>query len=327
MKISVILCTYNRCRSLTEVLESLAVSELPEAVDWEVLVVDNNSIDQTQEVAESFCRRYPGRFRYTSESQQGLSYARNTGVREARGQILAFTDDDVTVDPKWLQNLTAFLHSGEWAGAGGRIIPLWPGPLPGWLSTDDPHTMGAFVAFDLGTGAGPLARPPYGANMAFRREAFEKYGGFRVDLGRSGNNLQGREDIEFANRLLAGGEQLRYEPCAVVQHPVPKGRMRKGFVLRWWFWYGYSEVTELGPPSGARWLFGGIPLNLLRRLVRWTLQWMISIGASRRFSCLRNMWYIAGTALACYQSSRRKDMEGICHADSERKPPQASSLT
>ena len=84
--------------------------------------------------------------------------------------------------------------------------------------------------------------------MAFRKEAFEKYGGFRPDLGpRPGSEIR-REDIEFANRLLAGGERLRYEPGAVVRHPVAECRMKKGFVLRWWFWYGRSEVADLGPP-------------------------------------------------------------------------------
>jgi len=327
MKITIILCTYNRCESLAKTLECTAALRLPESVEWEVLVVDNNSADQTRQVVGEFCRHYPGRFRYLFEPQQGLSYARNAGIRTARGDILAFTDDDAIVEPSWLWNLTSALHGGEWAGAGGRIIPVWPKPLPSWLSVGDLHSMGPFVAFDLGKEAGPLLRPPYGANMAFRREAFEKYGDFRTDLGRSGTNLQGREEVEFANRLLAGGERLRYEPGAVVRHPVPQCRMEKSYVLRWWYWYGRSEVAELGPPE-ARWLIRGVPLFLLRRLVRWTLQWMISIRAPRRFSCKRNMWYIVGTALACYQRlPRAAAVDQIRGTDSERKPPQAGTLT
>jgi glucosyl-dolichyl phosphate glucuronosyltransferase len=309
VKITVIVCTYNRCQSLAKVLESVAASRLPKSAEWEVLVVDNNSSDQTCEVVEEFCRRYPGRFRYLLEPQQGLSCARNAGIRESRSEILAFTDDDATVDPDWLWKLTSALHSGEWMGAGGRIIPVWPRPLPGWLSTADPDTMGPFGAFNLGTEAGPLKRPPFGGNMAFRREAFGKYGDFRADLGRLGSNLQGREDIEFANRLLAGGERLRYEAGAVVHHPVAECRMQKRYVLRWWYWYGRSEVAELGPPD-ARWLIRGVPLYLFRRLVRWMLQSMISIEARRRFSCQLRAWYIAGTAVACYQSARSKNPQG-----------------
>ncbi len=326
MKITVILCTYNRCQSLAKALDSIAAQTFPKPVEWEVLVVDNNSIDQTREVVGEFCRNYPGRFRYLSEPQQGLSYARNAGIRKAQGDILAFTDDDVVVKPDWLWNLTSALYGGKWAGAGGRIIPVWPRPLPSWLSTDDPNTMGSFAPFDLGAGAGPLARPPYGGNMAFRREAFEKYGGFRGDLGRSGSNLQGREDIEFGNRLLAGGERLRYEPCAVVLHPVPECRMEKRYVLRWWYWYGRSEVVESGPLSDAKWLLGGVPLCLFRRLARWTLQWMISLHASRRFSCRRNVWYIAGTIVACYQWPRRKNGQAAAADEARGKERQAPQV-
>ena len=123
MKISVILCTYNRCESLTRALESVAASQMPDSVDWEILVVDNNSKDRTRAVTSEFCLRHPGRVRYLFEAQQGLSNARNAGIHEARSEIIAFTDDDVTVEPTWLHNLTASLHDGLWAGAGGEYAP------------------------------------------------------------------------------------------------------------------------------------------------------------------------------------------------------------
>ena len=87
MKITVILCTYNRCKRLAKALESVAASALPASVDWEVLVVDNNSKDETRQVIEEFCERYPARFRYVFEPRQGKSNALNTGIREARGEI------------------------------------------------------------------------------------------------------------------------------------------------------------------------------------------------------------------------------------------------
>ncbi len=304
MRITVILCTYNRSDSLAKALESIALSVVPESVPWNVLVVDNNSTDKTRSVVEEFSKRSPERFRYVRETQQGKCYALNTGVREAQGKILAFADDDATVEPEWLWNLTSQLQSDEWLGAGGRIIPVWAKPIPSWLSIDDPHTMGPFVAFDAGTQAGRLNRPPYGANMAFRREAFEKYGGFRTDLGpRPGSEIR-RDDIEFANRLLAAGERLRYEPNAVVYHPAPEERMTQGFVLRWWFWNGYGEVVDLGPPSGGRWQFRGIPLYLLRRIVRWFLQWIVTFDPPTKFACIRNVCCLAGIVFACHRFQR-----------------------
>src|ERR1700733_6639045 len=97
MEVTVIVCTYNRGQSLAEALDSVAKSTLPEAVAWEVLVVDNNSTDQTRDVVEKVCSRVPGRFRYLLESRPGKLHALNAAIREARGDVLAFMDDDATV--------------------------------------------------------------------------------------------------------------------------------------------------------------------------------------------------------------------------------------
>ena len=128
--VSVVLCTYNRCASLKNALASVAVQVVPDSLEWEVLVVDNNSNDQTAEIVTHFVQQYPGRFRYLFEPRQGLSYARNSGIREAKGDVVAFMDDDTDVACTWLQNLTASLHDGTWAGAGGRILPYWTCPHP-----------------------------------------------------------------------------------------------------------------------------------------------------------------------------------------------------
>ena len=151
MEITVILCTYNRCQSLAKALESVAASQLPDSIQWEVLVVDNNSKDQTKEVTEGFCRRYPGRFRYLFERKQGKSNALNTGIREARGSILAFMDDDVIVAPTWLMNITEPLNSTEWGGTGGRICAQEIFSAPAWLPLEGEFSMAGMLAlFDLG---------------------------------------------------------------------------------------------------------------------------------------------------------------------------------
>ena len=129
MNVTVILCTYNRCRELANALNSVAASALPEGIGWEVLVVDNNG-DQARKVVESFRERFPGRFRYLLEPRPGKSHALNAGIRASQSDVLAFLDDDVTVEPAWLQNLTAALQDEAWAGAGGRIVLDWPSSLP-----------------------------------------------------------------------------------------------------------------------------------------------------------------------------------------------------
>src|ERR1700735_4160452 len=153
MKVTLILCTYNRCQLLVKALESIAVQSLPNDVEWEVLVVDNNSDDQTCEVVTDFSRRYPGRFRYLFEPRPGKSHALNSGIQDAQGDVLAFTDDDVIVEPTWLQQLTTHLRDGAWAGSGGRTLPERTFSPPRWLSLEGKYALGPFAVFDLGCSA------------------------------------------------------------------------------------------------------------------------------------------------------------------------------
>jgi glucosyl-dolichyl phosphate glucuronosyltransferase len=309
MNVTVILCSYNRCWRLAKTLGSLAASTLPDSVEWEVLVVDNNSTDQTREVVQDFSRRHAGRFRYLFEPRQGKSYAMNVGIREAQGEILAFTDDDVTVEPAWIQNLTAGLHNGEWAGAGGRTLPAESFLPPRWLSLEDRYALAPLAVFDLGTETRVLNEAPFGNNMAFRKAMFEKYGGFRTDLGRSAKGLMSGEDSEFGQRVLVGGERLRYEPSAVLYHSVPKERLQKSYFLAWWFEKARSDIAAFGSQPPSRWRVAGIPLVLFRRLAASTLRWMFAIEPARRFRCKRMVWTATGAIAECYLRSRRPSLE------------------
>jgi len=302
MKISVILCTYNRCRSLAKALDSIAASTLPNSVEWEVLVVDNNSSDRTREVVEEFCNRHAGRFRHLFEPKEGKSRALNAGVRHARGDILAFTDDDVTVEPTWLQNLTAALYNGEWVGSGGRTLPKRSFLPPRWLALEGRYALAPLAMFDLGNDVCELTETPFGNNMAYRKEMFEKYGGFRTDLGPcpGSRNPQKSEDSEFGCRLLAAGEQLRYEPSAVVYHAVPEGRVQKEYFLAWWFDKARADIRAFGIQPCTKLCVAGIPLVLFRMLAVWTLRWMVAVAPARRFSCKLKVWGLAGQIVECY---------------------------
>lgn len=303
MRITIILCTYNRWESLKKALSSAAALTLPQSVEWEILVVDNNSNDQTRKTVEDFCSCYPGRFRYLFESHPGKSHALNTGIRGSQGDVLAFMDDDVVVQPDWLQNLTVALHDGQWAGAGGRILPDWHCAPPRWLSPDSPQAAGPLVAFHPMPEAGQIFAAPIGTNMAFRREMFEKYGLFRTDLGpRPGSELR-NEDTEFGERLLAAGERLRYEPSALVYHPVAQNRLRKEYFLAWWLNKGEANIRQFGVVPGTKYRVAGIPLYLLRRFAKWTLKWMASLDPVERFSNRLSAWENLGEIMECYRES------------------------
>lgn len=305
MNITVILCTFNRCQVLANALESVAHSAFPAAVDWEVLVVDNNSTDQTPAVVNSFTQKYPGRFRYLFEPLPGKSRALNAGIREARGALLAFTDDDVIVEPAWLHRLTLPLASGECAGVAGRILPERTFSPPRWIPLNDRDALAPLAIFNPDREAGPIHTSPYGANMAFQKCVLEKYGGFRTDLGPEpgSGNPQKSEDSELGQRLLTAGERLRYEPAALVYHSVPPHRARKKYFLAWWFDKARADVIAFGIPADTKWLVVGVPFYLFPRFAMWALRWMVAFEPSRRFTCKLKVWWLAGTIRECFRQS------------------------
>ncbi len=311
MYVTVVLCTYNRCKSLAKTLRSIAASELPDYVEWEVVIVDNNSKDETRFVVDEFCRLNPRRFRYLFELRQGKSYALNSGVRNARGQVIAFLDDDVVIEPTWLKNLTSSLHGSDWAGAGGRTLLDRPFSPPSWLSLKFPGGHGGVVAalFDLGESPRELNLAPYGTNMAYRKKMFEQYGLFRTDLGPSSNRKTPRpnEDTEFGRRLMAAGERIRYEPSAVVYHGVTAERLRKEYYLNWWFDYGRAVIREKGVGASICGLprhYFGIPKMIVITLPAFALRWMRTVNAPERFFAKCLTWSIAGQIAETCQIAR-----------------------
>lgn len=298
MNVTVILCTYNRSQSVIRALESVGASEMPESIAWEVLVMDNNSKDDTRQAVEEFCRRDPERFHYGFEGRQGKSYALNTAIREARGSILAFMDDDVVVAPTWLHNLTAPLATGTWAGAGGRILPANSFECPGWLALDGRYSLGGVLAmFDLGNHPEELKSPPYGANMAFRKSIFQEYGGFRTDLGPCPGSEIRNEDTEFGRRLFNAGEHLWYVPSAVVYHAVPENRLAKRYFLRFYYDLGRSQIREHANRASVygipRWCFS-VPRILLTILPKRMAGWFFSRDPKERFFYKCTVWTTYG---------------------------------
>jgi glycosyltransferase involved in cell wall biosynthesis len=301
MKITVILCTYNRSASLRKALTSVARSILPETMEWQVLVVDNNSKDNTREVVSEFARVYPERFAYLFEPRPGKSFALNAGIQASTSDILAFMDDDVEVDSQWLHNLTAKFLEGNWSGTGGRILPEKGFVPPQWLETQDRYALAPLAVFDRGPEAGELDEPPFGTNMAYRTEMFVKYGGFRTDLGpRPGSELR-NEDSDFGSRLLAAGERFWYEPAAIVYHEVTAKRLRKDYFVRWWYDKARGDIRQDGIPTDAGFYVAGIPFYFIRRSISWGLRWLFTLDPGERFSRKLSVCRNYGMMIECYR--------------------------
>jgi glycosyltransferase involved in cell wall biosynthesis len=258
--ISIIICTYNRCDSLKATLQSILSANIDDAISTEIVVIDNNSTDQTKQVTNQFLGNTDIEIRYFLEQKQGLSFARNRGVKEAAGEILVFADDDVIVDKEWVNNIFAAFRDSEVSCVGGRIYPLWGKRCPQWLNKE----LHSFLALlDLGDEKVKMSMPHlWGANLIFRSSMFEKYGMFDTSLGRTAVKLYGNEEIVFLKTLIDNGEGVYYVPEIIVHHCIGANRMKKSYFRKWVFDAGELDAIQMGYYS-SRNLFG-VPLYVLK---------------------------------------------------------------
>jgi glucosyl-dolichyl phosphate glucuronosyltransferase len=296
MKLTVILCTYNRAPLLASVLKQLAGQRSPDGLAWDVLVVDNNSKDDTAAVAKRMVAERPDRFRYLFVGRQGKAWALNTSLDEVDAEVLAFTDDDVDIDEAWIHELSRPFANPDCVGAGGRILPLFNHGQPSWLSGPLPRELrGPLNEFDLGEEDQPLRRAPYGANMAFRRSVFERHGRFRTDLGPIGGELRKSEDVEFCSRVLDAGEPMVYLARALVRHPVEPVRLQRRYFVRWWYWHGRDMSISEGIPADIPTTFG-VPRYVARQGLTAAARAVTSLDEKRRLAEVCRVAELCGRA-------------------------------
>jgi len=229
-RVTVAICTFNRAAVLAQTLDSVSRLKVPAGFTWEVLVVDNASTDDTPAVLRSMRTRLP--LRAVREPQQGQSYARNLVLREARGDLILWTDDDVVLPEDWLLVIVHTFQETDADFVYGRAEAEWPGKqAPAWYSR---RVDGLFALLDYGAKpfrATTTATPFFGLNFAGRRSAHRLLGDFRVDYGVRGTETGGGlgEDIEMYERALARGMNVQYQPSALVRHVIPPPRATKPF--------------------------------------------------------------------------------------------------
>lgn len=297
--ISVVICTHNRASSLVRALDSLARVNVPEGASWEVCVVDNASSDETRQVVEDFVARHGEvPVLYVYEPAAGLSHARNSGIAGTSGEIVAFLDDDVSVRGDWLVQLRQAFLEHEPGCVGGRAILTSDIPRPAWWHESYEGKVGhfdrgdrAFVSRSTGDGLVGI-----GANLAFRRDVFERHGLFRGELGRKGKQLSTGEEVDVVDRLRRSGEKAVYWPELVVYHYPHASRFTKAYLRRWFTGFGEwdylrekavwgDDVRILGVP---RWRYRTAATDLVA-LIRGLLTGRTSNAARAEFS-LRSFW-------------------------------------
>ncbi len=302
--LDIVICTYNRQYYLAECLRSLLVCEVPENILVRILIVDNNSNDGTKEIIDKFEQTETVKVLYLFENKQGKSHALNKALDNLEGDFVAFTDDDITVDRRWVMNMiSAFNRYPERSCFGGRVVGVYPKELPRWLRLDGKmkfvRTMLADVDGgesdrDYGTGSAP------GGNMFFRRQALVQNGYFRSDLGPVRDHLGFSEDVEFGQRFVKRGERFQYIADAVVYHPIHPERLEKKYLCRWQYSCAKSEVIREIGYKNCR-MVGKLPVYLIRKLIYHALSRIFMPIPTERFFHRLKLSYTLGEIAAHLQ--------------------------
>jgi len=249
MHVSIIVCTWNNCRRLGQTLDAIGRCRIPPELKWELVLVNNNSSDDTPVVARQFFDRLP--LVYLEEPRQGLSRARNAGLHSAKGSLIIFTDDDVTPCVDWIATYwAAYQRSPQGFYFGGRLTPEYETAPP----EPDLYPLATFPVTGLDWGARPRLLEPHerflGANWACPAYALRLVGDFDVQLGLDASLGKRRvgEEWDLMERLRCRSILPWYLPDAIVAHFVPQHKCQLGYLAGNWEAHGYraalSSVTD-----------------------------------------------------------------------------------
>lgn len=245
MLISVLICTRNRAPDLRISLESLLTAANIATTDWELIVVDNSSTDQTAAVCQEYRERFPSHFRYIFEPQKGKSNALNTGIAAARGDVIAMTDDDVLLAPDYLGGIRTVFSQPSVDVVQGRVFLECPGGRPSWMDREMVYVL---AGRDYGDQVLECKKDLVGVNLVVRARVFRAVGGFRTDLGPGSVGLC--EDTEFTERVHQASLRVIYAPQIVIRHRISPDRLTKSAMRRYYLTLGRSLAcyTQLPAP-------------------------------------------------------------------------------
>jgi glycosyltransferase involved in cell wall biosynthesis len=273
--LSIIVCTYNREKYIEDTLQYLSNQSIDQQ-QYEILIIDNNSTDGTASICHRFIEnKGHENFHYFLEEKQGLSYARNRGISESKGEFLAFLDDDAWVDNTYCEKIIEFFTGQpDVSVIGGKIIPLYEGTEPSWMTK---FLWPLVAGLDMGGEIKEFkySRYPIGANMAFRASVFKQYGSFNVELGRRGKGLEGGEEKDIVYRLKRDRKKVVYVPSIVARHIIPDSRIQKSYIK--------SQATGVGTSEKKRLMHEGFKIKMIK-----TMEELIKILAT----CILSLFYL-----------------------------------
>ncbi|RPJ71277.1 MAG: glycosyltransferase [Acidobacteria bacterium] len=255
MTVSVVIATFNRARELACCLDQLRRQTFQPGD--EVVVADNGSTDGTGALLARLAPKFPVPLRVVREARPGKSHAVAAAVSGCTADILAFTDDDVVVDDRWVARVHDIMEREPIDLIGGRVLPRFAARIPAWLVLKGERGFGRLASplalLDYGETREALGpRTAIGANLIVRRAVFAAVGGYSPALGKLRGTLLSGEDHLLCERVQAAGYRAVYDPSVVVKHLVPADRLSVGYFLRWFFWSGVTHAAlDAGREKGG----------------------------------------------------------------------------
>lgn len=301
MKLNVIIPTYNRAKLLTQTLQSVENAHIPDDLEIEITVVNNNSTDETETIIKDWSNRFKQiRLNYLFEKEQGRSLAVNTGIRQAKSDLIAMIDDDIQIEANWFVEVEKIFRErwDEVDFIGGKVLPIWEVEPPDWVKSI--RDVGICWR-DYGeeewkyTKETPILT---GGHAVLKAEIFDEIGLYAEELGVKKKNLSSCEDDVMFDKLLDSGKRGIYSPKLVVHHYVPSHRLSKNYYRQWHFGAGMSwNVIEkkYKPFEGAKIL--QVPRYMYREAIEGGLKKlgaMLLFNSHKSLKAEKEIWVFLG---------------------------------
>lgn len=281
MTLDVIIPTYNRSALLKTALESLLRAPVPPGLDLRILVVDNNSGDDTAAVVHGIAKGATLPIHYLLEPAQGSSQARNAGVRSGTSDLVGFIDDDEEIEPDWYNVIWREFQDPSLDFLGGPCLPNWQAPAPDWLPPGYHSAIGAIPPKPRGRYDDTHPGILNGGNAVVRRRVYEQIGLYAEHLGRGAKGLLSEEDAEFFLRMRKAGMNGLYAPDLTILHYIPKSRLTRKYHRRWAYGRAISQgVLDRESPESVTYLFG-VPRHRIGRAVHGLLRLPLHILSNK----------------------------------------------
>lgn len=298
MNLDVVVPTYNRSQLLRRTIASLLDAPVPHGLTVTILIVDNNSEDDTEVMVREIAAQTRRPLVYVKQTKQGSSHTRNAGISAGTGEIIGFIDDDEEIDPQWYEVVLREFSDPSVDFIGGPYLPNWAAPAPDWLPPGYHAAIGVVLPKSRAEFGPAFSGNLMGGNAVIRRKVFDRIGTYSTRLGRSGKGLLSEEDAEFCRRLTAAAIRGMYVPELLIRHHIPAERLTRKYHRRWAFWRAASQgVLDRELKEPVAYMFG-IPRHRIGRAIRGLSllprHLMSSGGKAQAFADELSMWDLAG---------------------------------